>query len=206
MASLGLVLLLGACGGGSGDGSSGQCGGSGCGGDVVGTWVVQSVCIDSDAINDQLTAQLPSECSKLVVSASATPDIVTTFNADGTAETSGSLEIYTDYNYTADCLRAQGSQFTELSPSFCQALGESAEQAANDGGDLTFDLTCMHQGNACYCVNRTTAEVTETTTYSVGGSELTEDGELSNYCVEGNTLTVNSGSEGVEASYTATRQ
>src|SRR5690606_40926740 len=137
---------------------------------------------------------------------SATPDITTTFNADGTVETSGSMEIYADYNYTAACLRAQGSQFDELSPEFCQALGEAAQQAANDEGDLTFDLTCMHQGNACYCVNRTTADVTETTSYSVSGSELTEDGELANYCVEGNTLTVHGGPAAGAASYTATRQ
>ncbi len=202
-----LGFLLASCGGGSGDGSgSGQCGGGACGGDIVGTWVVQSVCIDVGELNAQLTSQLPPECRNLVKSASVSADVTTTYDADGTVSTSGSMEIYATYDYTADCLRAQGTEFSELSSSFCQQVAESAEQAANEDGDVGFEFTCMHQGNSCRCENKTSVEVTETATYSVSGSDLTEDGEVSDYCVEGNTLTVSGGPSGATGSYTATRQ
>lgn len=207
MGLLGLgTWCLTACGGSSSQ-SGGGCGAaSACGGDIVGTWQVSSSCLAVDTSSMMDSTSCPGETA----SASGTKITGTiSYNADktysSTLTTSGSVVV----TLPASCLTQQGVTVT------CAQL----QQALSGAMSSTFSsVTCAESGGGCACsVGLNPVTATQTGSYSTAAGVLTQtetggSPDDSNYCVQGNTLTISPGSgsnamsNGVTGSIVLTKQ
>jgi hypothetical protein len=180
--------------GGAGAASSDECTPiAACGGNLVGTWHVQQGCFPA-------LAPSVSTCSSAVVTLSAVSLSGTlTYNADNTMKSA-----------------LQGS-FTEAAqfPNPCYTQTQCNDfPAAADAEPGVSGATCSYDATTgCACSLMDSLGSTSTGTYQVAGTNVTTttDGhpsppEIDNFCVSGNTLTLQStDSDGMITTITATR-
>ena len=189
------VLFLG-CGGDSG---SGQCGSfTPCGGVIVGTWSVTEYC-------SNLTGSSSSPCPGMTANTSHVQMKGTfTFTSSGTYSVATTATGTESVTYPQSCL-------TSLNTTCAQA---GTALSAGSGG---ISGSCQSNANGdCACTeNITNAPSTEQGTYTTSGSSIamlktgstTTTGSIE-YCVQGNTLTLQATSSTFNGSTTlvATRQ
>lgn len=182
---VGAWALLPACGGSS-SGDSDTCRNiSACGGDVVGSWRITSSCITVDTSTMMPNADCPGQttrASDIGVSGNFT------FNADGTYDSTATVNGNVIVGMPATCLTRNGITFT------CAQL----EQGLDASLPATFSsASCVAPvGGGCSCT-LVMAPTTSTTsgTYTVADGVITQmplgaAPSSSDYCVKGTTLTV----------------
>lgn len=176
--SASLAGALAACGGDDGASVGGlSCSSPACGGDPVGVWTIEDSCIDGD-----FTVE---ECPELEVNSfSATQSGTVTVNADNTYEldtqTVGSVSV----TFPASCFGGLLTDCAQLNDDDTTCTGDAA--AACDC-DVSVDETTVESG-----------------TWSVNGTEVTlDDGngnaETSEFCVDGDAMSVITEDEGIRA-------
>jgi hypothetical protein len=148
-----------------------------CGGDVVGSWLTKSFC--------GVSTTEPS-CSDLASSQTASGDIVYTFSADGTLTMSGSLSATIDYSITDAC--AMSSLGTDAA-GYCALL-----TSLGDPSNPSLVIDCAFAGGTCNChIVEGPAPLDQTDTYTAMGNQLIVGANSpSDYCIEGDTLTIRS--------------
>jgi hypothetical protein len=196
----------GGSGGGAGAGAVGSLGGTGgtagsppgdcpaftpCGGDVLGAWRIVSIC---GAFTPESNPDVP-ECAGTAVSESFMGDGVYTFQDDGTATLTGTITVTADEVVTDACSQAQYGFSAAL---LCAGLNASNDlpqgQAGADGtGGATpaISFMCTVDGTDCAChIVEGPVPVDQSATYSVQGEQITIGSNTSDYCVDGDTLTI----------------
>jgi hypothetical protein len=180
----GLAFLgsLAACGGtttsGSGNGGNAvSCNTTACGGDIVGKWKILSYCgTTSQTTSAGCAEPMTSDLGGMTVSGTFE------YRADGTYTASMTLTGTERVTYPAACLTMT-----------CDKLNESLQQVA-DAGVASYTCAAAASG-ACTCSVTMAATIKPTQgTYSVSDGVLTEGAagsqSTSDYCVQGNGLTV----------------
>jgi len=193
MAALGLLagfgLSIAACGGGSKSSACNQVGA--CGGSVVGTWKVTGSCLNAGG-NAAMASGISMSCPNASVgNANVSQTGSVTYKADmtftATTTISGSVSVV----LPASCLTQMGVTITcdQLNQVF-KSVGSSAGAAGSSGGGLP-DIHCSSSGGGCACTTSIPMQTSTTSgTYSTSGSLLTENGSISDYCVQGDKLYV----------------
>ena len=202
-----VTASVAACGGGTATigGTGGSCANvSPCGGNVVGTWNIANFC----ATGSSSSAAPPVGCSAQreqfnVVGISGT----LTFNADGTYSETTTVTESVVLSVAMNCM-ADGAAVS------CSQLGQT-ETSAADGAAVS----CVANGSNCDCtLPPRTATLSGTGMYSTSGTLLTitppsGSGSTSQYCVQGNTLSLvsttmgmDAGTESASATFVLTRQ
>jgi hypothetical protein len=187
-----------ACGGGSSNGSCGTF--TPCGGSVVGTWKVATMCMST---TDAGAPKTDAACS------------TTTSNPN--MKYGGTFTFRNDATYTAD-LAVSGSQTLSYSPGCfsgtysCSAIDSVFKDPGIADAGMSVSCTSGSSGS-CTCNETmntaltaiegvyTTSDTTITMTSGSGSSPETSD-----YCVQGNTLTLHeSNSSGQSSTLVATK-
>ncbi len=162
--ALGIIVLIGgltaACGGGGGGAQCGEL--TACGGDVVATWSIVDQCLTGfpDSQN----------CGVTLVSDNINVTGSVTFNADGTftqnLATTGTLVT----NIPAGCFQGAVTNCAMLNNATTECTGNASV--------------------ACECTISQNETSTEPGLYTTAGNSITIDGVASDYCVDGDTLSV----------------
>lgn len=188
-----LSLTTLACGGGSSTSSS--CGSfTACGGSVVGTWKISNLCMgqaDAGVSNGDASA-----CSGTPTNVSATYGGTLTFASDGTYTVSLTTAGSASFTYSSSCLSSMGMTCTQID-SLLKSLGTS------DAGVSGSCASASSGGCACSETLNSTMSP-ETGNYTTSGSTITMQSststststtaDLSDYCVQGNTLMIRASS------------
>jgi hypothetical protein len=171
------VVLFGAASCGDDDDGGSSCGFAACGGDIEGTWDFVDVCSQTDLVAEANASIEDPDCQDIFKRVDLSVSGSATFNADGTA--SGTLAITTtmELEVTARC--------TGVEPSTLVCNAVQTQLASSTG----FSVACSFASGACACnvTNAVTSPISGT--YQLEGSTIvTDDGEATEYCVNGATL------------------
>lgn len=176
-----LVASLVGCGGSSG----GSCGTfTPCGGAIVGTWKVTTLCSD-------FTSSTSATCSGETVSESIQPTGTITFTGSGTYSVAVVMNGSAKFNYPSTCLSNLGMTCAQID----SALQMTSATDAGISGSCSSGTA-----GSCTCNEKVTnASSSETGTYTTSGSSIamissssTSEQEPTEYCVQGNRLTLHS--------------
>lgn len=179
-----------------------------CGGNIVGTWHLKTECGPPSTTSNA--------CSGQATTLSPGADYNATYNfaANGTLTISFSGTMSATIRYSADCLHSDAGLATA-----CADLQKSMQSAIQVTGDAGADslirnlsFTCATDSAAeCLCQESLTySAVSMTGTYTTSGTQITAtltsssflpdggspdagSGNLIDYCVSGNTLTIGPG-------------
>jgi hypothetical protein len=198
----GTTLLDGNTGGGAGTGgeagSTGDaatmlCSGATCGGDVVGNWKFASVCGPSAFQTTIGTCAEPISMRRINPSATGTVQ----YRADGTYLASIAFLGTTQTTCPSACL-ANGT----LSRTCAQLNDSAQQQAAAMAGVSSYSCAAAAAGGCMCAMTFSGQPVSETGTYSINGSVLSQrpsGGTLTSveYCVQGNQLDETNSNNGV---------
>ncbi len=188
-----VASALGACGGESSDDSAPTCSGnfSACGGDVVGTWELSEICFTGD-VDAAFGGFDEPECAGAMTGVRFTPSATYEFRADGTYEVVGTARFTFGMTVTAACGRAlAGDPSFTFTPSRCRSLEESVNDTAAEPDSSLESAQCALSGTACVCsVTGRPMDLSDAGTYETQGTRLLAGGELNDYCVDGDELTV----------------
>jgi hypothetical protein len=186
---LGTLALGTACGGDSEDGGSCR-ERAACGGDIVGSWAVQSVCIVDASIAQGFTEALPEQCSKAVEQTTLSPlDLVVEYTASGMTRATGSLRADVQARFSQACLNAIAGTNFPISNTNCRLVGDSAQaQGEDEYPGSTY--SCTQAGSSCLCDISVPTPIDDSGSYAVQGNQLALDGGDVDYCVSGDTLTL----------------
>lgn len=182
---LAAISLLGCVGSDGNGGGSAQCSESiSCGGDPVGSWTVNTLC---DLDQDQFDAPFDDpECADALGTVSVTPSGSFTLAESG--DLTGSLNADTSMtmNISEACLSALAGMTQQWSSATCAAM---ADNLSSDEG---MSASCSLGGSVCSCtVTQSGVPLTSSTSFTITGNELIEDdGTVSSFCQEGDTLRV----------------
>ncbi len=193
-----LALLLTGCGGDSDEDSDddrqASCPVRACGGDVVGTWNVDSFCL---AFAEPPAPSDEPECDDFLRDTSVDAAGTLTFTADGTATSNLTTQFRIDIALTDTCAQALGGNVTQ------EVCDELEATYATDPEYASAD--CSFSPGACWCtIVSLPSNSGETSAYTLDGNQIIiGDSEPSNYCVEGDSLTIgvvaSDGSYSIEA-------
>jgi hypothetical protein len=186
---LGILAMCTACGGNSEDG--GSCGpGAACGGDLVGSWAVQNVCVVGDSFAEAVTGSLPEQCADAVEQTTLVPmDVVIEYTASGTSRTSGSLRVDVQARLSQACLNAAARMTFPISNTTCRLAGATAQaQTEEEYPGATY--SCTDAGDSCLCDVSVPTPLEGSGTYAVQGDQIISDGQGIDYCISGNTLSI----------------
>ena len=192
------ILFLG-CGGSShGLGVPGECGVfTPCGGAIEGTWKITSYCLAGSVASTSSTCSVTVAMSNIQVSGTLV------FASDSTYSTSTVQSGTMNLTYAQSCLTDSNLTCAKISATTKGDAGISLSCASNAAGD-------------CACAeDLNNVASNEKGTYSTSGNSLamvktgaTKAPDPTEYCVQGNTLTIHSTSATSSGSATlvATRQ
>lgn len=162
-----------------------------CGGDVTGSWKLGRDCVGSSV--DPFAG---GTCSQATFQASQSESGTVTFQAGVYSTSNLDTTVVEDITVPSSCLMG----------ATCAMVESNFNNQSNDAGMTTVG-TCADTSGGCACH----ATVTDSTgpvngTYSVSGTTLTLDGTAAPYCVQGNTLLIQtqSGMMGTAGSGTIT--
>ena len=135
---------------------------SDCGGDPTGTWLLSSVCAQSQI---PIGSSLPAACSSTVVSVTPGAGSGETTFGNGAYTTNATISLSATTELSAACLSAVGSG---ADPSVtCAAVGP-ASASATPG----LSLTCSLQSGSCKCSGGYSNTDTASGTYTVSNNQL----------------------------------
>ena len=170
-----------------------------CGGDIVGAWRMQSIC---GALTTSTGSQ---DCVNESEMLTLGGDALYTLGADGTLTITGNLLLAGDLSVTEACAQAMGTTATEYC-ALLSAAGAAAGSggtgaggtagtsgAAGSGGSATpnIDISCMLNASVCNChVVEGPVPIDNTSPYQIVGNSYVVNGGSTDYCVDGNTLTI----------------
>ena len=202
-----LAAVLCACGGDDGDdGGTGGTGGSGkcpafsaCGGDPVGDWTANEVCVsDPDALFKQAVNQ--PECKNALKSSSD-------------ADASGDYKLGADKKAVSTIV-VSGTGVFSFDDACVKALSV-ATSAASECSKVQTELakasgvksaTCTAKAPNCECNVSLEMSLGGMGNYTVNGDKLTVNNLVQPFCVQGNTLKLQTTSMGVTAFFTLTKK
>jgi hypothetical protein len=159
---LGLLLVAGACGSGSGGGPvGGSCATlAGCGGNVVGNWTVMSSCYALHGTTGPGTS-----CAGQTIDAQGTYSGTISMVADASYALSLSVSVTEAIWYPATCLSAQGV-------TTCDQLTQLITSQATGSGITSVQCTPSPR-SGCDCTASGGIPVSTQGTYAASGSTLT---------------------------------
>lgn len=197
------ATLLIACSDGESDGAT--CAGANCGGDLVGTWHADSACLNGDlSALAPKPANLPQQCSDLVGKGTlGDVDITTTYGADLTYSVMGTIEVNMSFHLSSACYSAQAGTTVQLTMAICDQFATTVKGMLE--GSPT--VTCTLLGAACECQVSMPTPIAEQGTYSLMGNQVkhSEVEEPQDYCVTGDELKLDTGTDNLPAVFTAKR-
>jgi hypothetical protein len=181
-----------ACGGGSSNGSCGTF--TPCGGSVVGTWKITSACVSTA---DAGVPKADAACSMASGSPNMKYDGTFTFRTDGTYTADLALSGSETLTYSAGCFSGAYS---------CSTIDSVFKNPGTADAGVSGSCTSGSSGS-CTCSETFDINPTSTNgTYTTSDSAITTTSgsnsspESSDYCVQGNTLTLRSSSSSGQSS------
>jgi hypothetical protein len=174
-----VVALVGGSSGGASCGTFTPCGGS-----VVGTWKVTTLCLD-------FTTSTSTTCPDESVSEAIQPSGTITFTSSGTYSVAVVMNGSAKFGYPSTCLGNLGMTCAQIDSAL-------QKEGATDAG--VSGSCASGAAGSCTCSEKVTnAASSETGTYTTTGSSIamissssTSSQEPTEYCVQGNKLTLHS--------------
>lgn len=176
------ACLLAGCSGESEEtGGDEQCSAKACGGDVVGTWNVESFCLtftEPPVVIDE------PECRNLLHDYGVDAEGTLTFSADGMMTSNLTTTTTLEIVLTDACTQALGG--TNVTSAMCDSL-----EAEYQSDPAYSSAGCSFLPGRCSCNIVSVPTTTSTTNpYSIDGNQLITGADASDYCVEGDRLTL----------------
>ena len=164
-----------------------------CGGDVVGTWNMSDAYIPG--IDEMLSADAPS-CKDALTDQATVITGKMTFSEAGTSNINGSLSQSVAMSLTEPCLRELlGNETITISDTLCDGIS----LILSSTNQSPFDAAVCNQGeNVCKCEAQRTTSIVSQGTYTLPGDNtiVDEDNKASPYCVNGDTMLIETTAEG----------
>ena len=161
-----------------------------CGGDLEGTWELEKLCLDVDPA--MFGAIDNPACSDFVQDVRVMADGMLTVTSD-TLTFSGTLDMDIDFRFSDACLQASAGDTTiKTNAQLCSSLQDGLEEGAQEPDAAITSATCSAGAAACNCTASAPPQtISSSGAYSVTGNTLMDpDGETSEYCVQGDSLTL----------------
>lgn len=154
-----------------------------CGGEPEGTWRVEDTCVEVTL------GDLPAGCENIIQGFDI--DMQGTYALSGGTVTTN-ITTNSELTLSIDDTCARAFAMSEL---ITAELACPLLEAEADDDDPTTTMTCDFNGTVCVCVQTQTPMAQQATdTYTVSGNQLVNsDGEATDFCVEGDTLLLQSG-------------
>ena len=161
-----------------------------CGGDPVGSWVFDSMCFDELPQIDLEEAA----CQKAVTGVFATLEGTLDIEAGGTFSSNGSGTFGMDLSVSDACVREIAGSGVNVTPAaldaFCDGMHEAYSEPEASSSILTG--SCIRGAGSCDCeVDSNTSDFAgRSGQWTTDGTAYTLGGDVGEYCVDGDTLTL----------------